>query len=169
MKKQLFVLVAGLMVLSILAAPVQARTTRDPFEGTFYFGDYLSAGRQWVSEDGILHVRGMESIFSVESDDARINGEVLQVFNSNWALVDPPLLFHGPMWGTLRIENASGYWEGSWTGERTEEGATFVQCVLRGGDDYEGLQARLYLSRVDDLNPEAPLDLEGVIMNPGGD
>jgi hypothetical protein len=75
---------------------------------------------------------------------------------------------YGPMWGTVRLDNAGGYWEGSWTGERTElQGFSYIQAVLRGHGGYEGLQARATYVR-ESPDPTAPFVIQGVVMEPRG-
>jgi hypothetical protein len=169
MKKQLFVLVAGLMALSILAAPVQAGTSRTDYEGLEYYVGPLSPGRQWISEDGVLHIRGGQEAYLDEVDDPRLCGDTVITLNANFHLADPPVFVYGPMWGTFRIENEEGYWEGSWVGERTElQGFSYIRGVLHGHGAYEGLQARAEYVR-ESPDPTASFAVHGVVMEPGGD
>ena len=169
MKKQLLVLVAGLMVLSILAAPVQAGTIRTDYEGLEYYVEALSPGRQWISEDGVLHIRGGQEAYRDEVDDPRLCGDTVVTLNANFHLADPPVFVYGPMWGTFRIENEGGYWEGSWVGERTElEGFSYIRGVLHGHGAYEGLQARAEYVR-ESPDPTASFAVHGMVMEPGGD
>ena len=166
-KKRLFVSAAvGLILLSVLAAPVAAGTTWTEFEGTStpVPCDWCSPGRVWVSEDGVLHMRGMQELYYNNYGDPRITGYDLVTVNVNLQL---PAAY-GPMWCTARLENADGYWEGSAVGYRTEQGYSYIQEVLHGHGAYEGLQARLDLVRE---NPamDAPFVVHGVIMDPGGD
>jgi len=72
------------------------------------------------------------------------------------------------MWGTFRIDNADGYWEGPWVGERTEQGHSIIRAVLHGYGDYEGLQARANYMR-EDPNPTAQFSVSGVVLDPGGE
>ena len=169
MKKQLFVLVAGLMALSILAAPVQAGTIRTDYEGLEYYVGPLSSGRQWISEDGVLHIRGGQEAYRDEVDDPRLCGDTVVTLNANFHLADPPVFVYGRMWGTFRIENEGGYWEGSWVGERTElQGFSYIRGVLHGHGAYEGLQARAEYVR-ESPDPTASFAVHGMVMEPGGD
>ncbi len=155
---------AGLLLVSILAVPVEARNTRTEFYGWSTAQDcpWCAPGRMWVSEDWVLHIRGMEEYDFNDYSDTRIAGCNLVTVNVNMQLPE----VYGPMWGTAHIENDDGYWEGSWVGYRTPDGGSSIQEVLHGYGDYEGLQARLDLVRGD---PYAPFWVEGVIMDPGGD
>jgi hypothetical protein len=169
MKKRLFTLIAGLMMLSILAVPVAAGTTRTEYEGFEYYVESLSLGRQWVSEDGVLHIRGGQEAYQDEVDDPRLCGDAVVTLNANFHLADPPVFVWGPMWGTFRIENEEGYWEGGWVGKRTElQGFSYIRGVLHGHGAYEGLQARAEYVR-ESPDPTAPFVVRGVIMEPGGD
>jgi hypothetical protein len=169
MKKQLFVLVAGLMALSILAAPVLAETIGTDYEGLEYYVGPLSPGRQWISEDGMLHIRGGQEAYRDEVDDPRLCGETVITLNANFHLADPPVFVYGRMWGTFRIENEGGYWEGSWVGERTElQGFSYIRGVLHGHGAYEGLLARAEYVR-ESPDPTASFTLHGMVMEPGGD
>jgi hypothetical protein len=158
-----------LIVLSILAAPVAARTIRTEYVGLETFVGPLSPGRQWVSEDGILHIRGGQEAYRDEVGDPRLSGDVVVTFNVNFHFADPPVFVYGPMWGTLRLDNEGGYWEGSWTGERTkEQGFSTIRAVLHGHGGYEGLKARATYAR-ESPDPSAPFVIQGVVMAPGGD
>jgi hypothetical protein len=169
MKKQFLVLVAGLMVLSILAAPVQAGTIRTDYEGLEDYVGPLLPGRQWISEDGVLHIRGGQEAYRDEVDNPCLCGDTVVTLNANFHLADPPVFVYGPMWGTFRIENEGGYWEGSWVGERTElQGFSYIRGVLHGHGAYEGLQARAEYVR-ESPDPTASFAVHGMVMEPGGD
>ncbi len=169
MKKRLFILVAGLMVLAILAAPVAAGTIRTDYEGLEYYVRPLPGGREWISEDGVYHFRGLQEAYRDEVDDPRLCGDTVVTINGNFQFADPPVIVYGPMWGTFRIDNDGGYWEGSWVGERTEsEGFSYIRGVLRGYGAYEGLQARVDYTR-ESPGFTDPFVIHGVVMDPGGD
>jgi hypothetical protein len=169
MKKQFLVLVVGLMVLSILAAPVQARTIRTDYEGLEYYVGPLLPGRQWISEDGVLHIRGGQEAYRDEVNDLRLCGDAVVTLNANFHFSGAPVMVYGRMWGTFHIDNDGGYWEGSWVGERTQlDGFSYIRAVLHGHGGYEGLQARVEYVR-ESPDPTAPFAVHGVVMEPGGD
>jgi len=167
MKKRLSILVAGLMVLSILAAPVAARTIRTEYDGVENYVEALSPGVEWVSEDGVYHVRGAQEAYEDVVSDDRLCGDLVVTINANFQLAEEPVYVYGPMWGTSILENDGGYWEGSWVGKRTKEGYSYIRCVMHGHGGYEGLQARVDYVRE---NPDttAPFEVNGVLMDPGG-
>ncbi len=169
MKKRLLaVAVVGLILLSSLAAPVAAGTTWKEIHGLSANPTPVSPGRQWISEDGILHIRGGQEAYSDTVDDSRLSGDDLVTLNVNFQLAPPPVMAYGQMWGTSYIENAAGYWEGSWVGERTEQGFSYIRAVMHGHGAYKGLQARLEFAR-ETPDTTAPFVIHGVIMEPGGD
>jgi hypothetical protein len=169
MKKRLLALVlVGLIVLTVLAAPAAtAGTTRTPFEGTAIAIELLSPGRQWFS-DGIHHVRDMAELHWTESNDPRFVGYSVVTSSVNFHLAPEPVLVYGPMWGTSRLENDGGYWESTWVGYRGEQGFTEIHLVSRGHGGYEGLQIRAHMVR-ETPDFTAPLTIQGVIIEPGGD
>ena len=168
MKKQLFILAAGLIVLSILVAPVAAGTIRTEYEGVEYFVEKLSSGREWVSDDGVYHIRGAQEAYEDVVDDPRLCGDTIVTINANFQFADNPVIVYGPMWGTSRIDNEDGYWEGSWVGKRTEQGFSYIRAVMKGHGAYEGLQARVDYARESPVFTD-PFAVHGVVMDPGGE
>jgi hypothetical protein len=166
MKKRLTILVAGLIVLSILAAPVAARTIRTPYDGYEYYEGVLDEGRVWISDEGVLLIRGWQEAYRDEVSDPRLSGDLVVTINANFQFTEVGEMY-GPMWGTTILENDGGTWEGSWVGKRTEEGYSYIRCVMHGHGAYEGLQARVDYVRE---NPDttAPFTVHGVLMDPGG-
>jgi hypothetical protein len=157
-----------LIVLSILVAPVAAKTIRTDYEGVELYVGPLSPGRQWVSEEGILHIRGGQEAYRDEVSDPRVSGDAVVTLNVNFQFAAPPVMVYGPMWGEFRIDNDGGYWEGTWVGERTEQGFSYIRGVLHGHGGYDGLQARAEYVR-ESPDPTAPFAVHGVVMEPGGD
>ncbi|MGD8474198.1 MAG: hypothetical protein PVH59_08735 [Anaerolineae bacterium] len=167
MKKRLTIFVAALMILSILAAPVAAGTIRTDYSGVENFEVALSSGVEWVSEDGIYHVRGAQEAYTDVVSDPRLCGDTVVTINANFQLAAPPVYVYGPMWGTVIIESNDGYWEGSWVGKRTEQGWSYIRGVLHGHGDYEGLKARADYVR-ESPYATVPFTVHGVLMDPGG-
>jgi hypothetical protein len=168
-KRLLSLLAVVLTVFSVLAVPVAAQMNRTEYEGMEYFVGPVTPGRQWISEDGVLHIRGGQEAYRDEVDDPRLCGDTVVTLNANFHLADPPVFVYGRMWGTFRIENEGGYWEGSWVGERTElQGFSYIRGVLHGHGAYEGLQARAEYVR-ESPDPTASFAVHGMVMEPGGD
>jgi len=167
MKKWTLILLVSLMALSFLVVPASAKAPRTVYEGVSTCGPVTDA-QERISKGGVLHARdGHLACTTVVSDD-RISGEEQLTVNYNFKFADPPVFIYGPMWGTIRVSNEGGYWEGSWVGERTElDGYSYIQAMLRGYGDYEGLQARVDYIR-ENPDPAAPYQVYGVIMEPCG-
>jgi hypothetical protein len=96
---------------------------------------------------------------SISLSDARVTGTGTMHLNTVGSTTEDGVGFQ---WGTLRIENAGGAWEGSftaayWDGLQSEsDGATW----LVGSGAYEGLTFHLRFRG----HAVSPADLEGVIL-----
>jgi hypothetical protein len=167
MKKQLTIFMAALMILSILAAPVAAGTSRTEYEGYESFEGEIGGGRMWISDEGVLLIRDFQEAYTDVVSEPRLSGDLVVTINANFQLAEEPVYVYGPMWGTSIIENDDGYWEGSWVGKRTEEGYSYIRCVLHGHGGYEGLQARVDYVRQSPVFTD-PFTVHGVLMDPGG-
>lgn len=158
----------GLVLAAIVSLgawrSAEAQAIKTSYEGVSSFVGFGDDGQTWVS-DGILHIRNAQQFFYDDASDPRISGDVtLTSVNVNYHAVQDPPLFpgYGPMWGTERIQNAGGTWEGTWTGIRTSEGYSYVHVVLKGEGGYAGLYARVDYVRMTP-NIIAPFDIAGTI------
>jgi hypothetical protein len=164
MKKILFALLACMMVLSIMVTPVSAATIWSEFEGVASKVDNLPGGEEWFSKDFTkLFARDVGELWVVDVDDARLDGELTFIFSANLKVTDEPVFIYGRMWGRMNLENDEGYWEGLWTGERTEQGDNYGFSVLHGHGDYEGMIAHVYWAREAANGLYAPMTVYGVI------
>jgi len=81
----------------------------------------------------VVQYRGQEMWGTGEMSDPRIAGTQVITLNGD---------MYGDVmseWGTTRLENAQGTWEGTWTGASWNDGtATSVTGWLVGGGDYAG-------------------------------
>ena len=170
MKRLLFVSVLVLALMAMLlvqVGPVAAQTTRTEFTGSETWVEDISWGKEWVTADKINHVRGGESRYAIVATDESVSGEEIITLNLNMELVDDEAVWAtGRMWGTFRITNEGGYWEGIWTGVRDERGFSYIEYVGSGGGEYAGLQLRVHNER---LTPDTtvPHTLTGYILDPG--
>jgi len=167
MKKWTFIILVGLIALGVMVKPVSAQTIRTPYEGSEECGDVITSdGREWFSEDGVYHVRkGWLECTDTVPGEPRVSGDVFLTINWNFqfTMTHP----YGPMWGTVRLSNDDGYWEGIWVGKITElEGYSYISALMRGYGDYEGLQARANFFK--DSPMSSTYQISGVIMDPGG-
>jgi hypothetical protein len=116
-----------------------------------------------------------EGTTTVEGGLTRVDGVVLHKIGI--ALSDPRVTGMGTLrlnavgstvkgvgfqWGTLRIENAGGAWEGSWTGAYWDhlQSETNGAAWMVGSGAYEGLTFYLNIRG----HADQPADLEGVIL-----
>ena len=150
-----------------MVVPVAAKTIRTEYTGQETCYEMLG-GREWVSDDGVWHFRdGVHPCTDVTNDN-RMTGEMEVIVNLNYKFTDFPVLFCGPMWDKVNLENEGGHWEGTWVGVRTAlEGYSIIRVVLRGYGGYEGLQAQASYIR-SSPDPTVPYDIVGVIIEPGG-
>jgi hypothetical protein len=81
----------------------------------------------------VTQIRGQEMTGSGTGNDPRLNGTSHITLNAD---------VHGPvvaMWGTSRIENAGGTWEGTWTGASWNDSAAWtVTTWFIGTGGYAG-------------------------------
>ena len=167
MKKWTVILLSSLIAVAFVIVPAAAATIRTDFSGGSTCGQVMEA-REWISDDGVLHARDGLITCTTVVDDDRYSGEEEVTINYNFQFAPSPVFVYGPMWGKIRVSNEGGFWEGSWVGQRTElQGFSYIQAVLRGFGDYEGLQARVDYIRLSPA-PTAPYQVHGVIMDPGG-
>lgn len=166
-RKRILVGVMFLLILLVFTTPALANTEKSEFSGTSYLTALLDPGIT-THPDGNEHVRGLSLQYDdvVEAGDPRVGGTDTIVANYNFKPVPLPGGLAGPMWGTLRVENAGGYWEGTWAGERTEDGFLFVRAVYHGRGGYEGLKAKVYIERLSP-DPAAPATFRGYVIDPG--
>ncbi len=124
-----------------------------------------------------VHIRGVDFLYFVLTDDPRMTGLEEATTNCNFdGWVEGVGPGSGQMWGTIRLEviGSSGaptgeVWEGTWTGTRTVTDGVMQSVskfVAHGtGGDIEGLQAKWTVV----LNPTTgEEECEGGILAPGG-
>jgi hypothetical protein len=106
----------------------------------------------------ILKVRGVHAITDEVASDPRVSGSGTLFANVDVYGMD------GPQWGTLRIENDGGAWEGTWRGVKYGGIVDSGSAWLVGSGDYEGLT---YYYSFGGGNTDLVLETEGLIF-PGG-
>ena len=126
------------------ALPSSARVT-----GTEVVSDIVSG--PITTDDGIRQMRGLTATSTDTMDDPRVSGTGSIVGNYD-AYGDV-----GTQWGTYRLENADGAWEGTWRGVIwSRGGGTEHTWWLTGSGAYEGLTYYAYVN--------SSLRIEGIIF-----
>jgi hypothetical protein len=131
------------------ASPALPSATR--VTGTELVSDIVSGPTTTV--DGIRQMRGLTATATDTMDDPRVSGTGAIV--GNWDGYGDV----GTQWGTYRLENADGAWEGTWRGVIWNRGGVTEHTMwLTGSGAYEGLT---YYAHV---NGSGVIDVEGVIF-----
>ncbi len=164
-KKMLLVIVAIVLALTALAQPAIAETPWTPFSGTETLLAPTDMGKMKFV-DGKVIISGMVQPAVDQTDDPRTSGDVTIVVNAVWSL--PEQL--GPMWGTVRIVNAEGEWNGTWTGSRRLVDGNVISDISStglGSGAYEGLIGKWNLRSVNG-GPTNPYEqISGTILETG--
>jgi len=166
MKKITLSVVLAIVLLTSVVSAASAQATRISFTGGEVWVKDISMGKEFFPSEGRYHVREAVSMFALTTTDERVTGDNRVTINWNFKLVDSPVFVTGPMWGTFRIDNDGGYWEGTWTGVRDENGYSYFHYVGKGGGGYEGMMIGMYAERLDP-DPTAGESFTGFILNPG--
>jgi hypothetical protein len=106
-----------------------------------------------VGVDGVTQMRGVVARTTDTMNDPRVTGTgTVNGENDSYGSV-------GPQWGTYRLENAEGAWEGNWTGALWGDGmVSDVTAWLVGSGAYEGYT---YYFHARGANP---MKVEGIVF-----
>lgn len=163
--KKYYLAFLTLLLLTLLLSTnaVAADSPKSYFTGVEELGP--PAGGTIKVVDGKVLFRGMVQPGYDTTTDPRTSGEVTIVANAVW--IPPDLI--GPMWGTFRLVNEDGAWEGHWQGKRTLVDGDIIsrsQGTAHGSGDYEGLVGKWIWSGIN-AGPENPyLDINGYVLEP---
>ena len=156
-----------LMLQVLVMSPANARAIKTNFNASETPVAVITPGVE-TFPDGRYNLRGEVDIFAFVADDPRLNNAEDRVtINWNFKWMPEPVYVAGQMWGKFVITNAGGYWEGTWTGVREENGFSYFHYVGTGGGGYEGMQLRMWGERLDP-DPTVPEIYQGYIIEPGG-
>ena len=118
-----------------------------------------SADLDWTTDpDGTQHVRDGTFICTVTTDDPRVGGTETASWNIDlWG--SPESTFSLVQWGTSRLENAGGAWQGWGSGVASQPGyGDIIAFWYAGTGDYAGLS---YLEQWTGSDPWA---IQGLIF-----
>ncbi len=97
----------------------------------------LKEGTTETAADGTLHARGWTLTCDDSSTDPRVSGAATYVWNYDfWG---SPRSFAHVQWGTGRIVNSDGAWDGTYTGSFTAETGDLILFWFKGTGAYAGL------------------------------
>ena len=171
-EKQILALAGALLVAALLilaspsaADPMKNKTAVDVWEVSCL----VDPGIQWLSAEGILHVRGRVSQATFyESGSFDIVGSDTIVSNANLSHVNlDPLTFDGSLFGTwsavyLPASN-SGTFDGAWHARLTDGGFAVGKAVGQGSGELRGKKMKLNLvvDPIDDPPPPGLFSASG--------
>lgn len=141
----------------LLSGPALAKENKTPFTGITYIIGEVWEGRYWVPGPNVVFWRGTTFINALETSDPRVTGVACADHNGNYQPVDDPIAFvEGQMWGKMWIyppmvfEDGQPFvcgegdfvWEGSFVGDRANDGSEYLKYNLKGRGPNAGLQLR---------------------------
>jgi hypothetical protein len=134
-------LVLTLVLLAFLVAAVPASAQAERIDYTsFECPISMSAPeRQWVSEDGILHQRGIHLVNAITSSTPYLTGTNYLEMNTEINLATGEVHAYGKV--DLHPAGYEGSWVGTWTTHVSAEGITDGKATIRGTGDLEGMAA----------------------------
>jgi hypothetical protein len=174
MKRQkhlILAIVALIATVLVAAGPVAARENKEEVSGKECYGELYDPedASLWLSEEGILHIRGAKQENTIECDDPRVAGESIVVVNANLEFNGG--VWVGPMWGTYQIEvddgGFKGFWDGTWTGTLYADGSMSTRAHADGSGDLEGLKIFVTTERAGPY--DACGEFTGYILNTDGE
>jgi hypothetical protein len=166
MKTRITLLIAVALVALLLVGTTSAAPPKTEFTSTETYSETLDDGVFTFPDNNNLHIRNLVEAYIDEASDPRASGESAYTINANFRLMPEPVLFTGPMWGTFRLSNDGGYWEGTWTGRRDENGFSYFHIVGHGRGGYEGLELKMDGERLTP-DPTVPESYVGTIIETG--
>ena len=94
-------------------------------------------GNATTDADGVTHYRGGTFRCTVTTDDPRVDGTETAPWNMDlWGTADNGALVQ---WGTSRLENVAGAWEGAGSGVYSSDRGDIIAFWYKGTGSYAGL------------------------------
>jgi hypothetical protein len=98
----------------------------------------VSIGTQTKDASGDTHIRDGTFHCTTVSNDPRVSGEITGTWAMNaWGPTPQNSSF--VQWGTVRLENEGGAWDGTYTGMFTPDTGDLISFWFTGTGAYEGL------------------------------
>jgi hypothetical protein len=169
-KKRVPVLALALLACVVFMSGIAwAESIEYPVNCTYKYGGTHIA-KQWIDEDGILHLRGITYNLNSTGGNITITIDQGGVCNHNYNLVTGD----GDFWGDDYVvqvtwEGLTGTFRGSHSGIRTNHYDGCSTHIYQGIDgDFVGWKLRL--NGIWNMHPDVKAgSLEGVLQNPHGE
>jgi hypothetical protein len=143
------ILVLALVLILVSAVPASATAERKFFTGTTCPITQGTPDREWISEDGVLHQRGVALTSISTSANPYLAGLNSLVANFEINLLTGAVHVYGP--AVLHPAAHEGTWVGHFSTHVSPLGVIDGSMVMHGTGDLEGLILFNTIS-----NPEAP-------------
>ncbi|MCI0515091.1 hypothetical protein L0128_17900 [candidate division KSB1 bacterium] len=130
-----------------------------PYTAVEIFVKDLDPGKQWISEDNILHVRNRIRVERIESEEARIAGQITLIQNLNYNLITGDGTYESKCYH--EVNKVRGTWEGTASGKLVNS-IFSGKGVAQGTGELEGLILKLELH--DTLPPWLEVAESGYII-----
>jgi hypothetical protein len=131
----IFTLIVLVLLVGVVPASAQAKR--------IYYTSYecpismTPPERQWVSEDGILHQRGVHQVNEITSSTPYLTGYNYLEINADISLVTGEVHVYGKV--DLQPTAYEGSWIGFFTTHISSEGVLDGKATARGTGDLEGM------------------------------
>ncbi|MCU0506631.1 MAG: hypothetical protein MUE82_12860, partial [Chloroflexi bacterium] len=99
-------------------------------------------GTETVTEDGTKQSRGWILTCTDTSNDPRVTGPV--TYSWNYDMWGGGMEFAHVQWGSGRLENAGGAWDGTLTGSFSTKNGDVILFWFEGTGGYEGLSYAMW-------------------------
>jgi hypothetical protein len=138
-KKITVVFVLAMVVILVSAVPAAARATRIYYTGAECPITQGYPERQWISEDGILHQRGITLHNILTSDSPYWRGTNDVVMNAEINLATGEVHAYGI--ASINPDAYDGTWEGHFSTHVSADGTLLGSATVHGTGELEGMKA----------------------------
>ena len=138
-KKITVIFVLAMVVILVSAVPAAARATRIYYTGAECPITQGDPERQWISEDGILHQRGIPLHNILTSDSPYWLGTNDAVMNTEINLATGEVHAYGMV--SIHPDAYDGTWEGHFSTHVSADGTLLGSATVHGTGELEGMKA----------------------------
>lgn len=151
-------LVLAMVVVLVSTVPASAQAERIYMSGTTCIQTQSPPERFWISEDGIMHMRGISTSNIDVTDSPYDTGTASMIMNFD---IDPRTGY-GHAFGTFTIYPTTydGTWEGHWSSHIAPDGLR-GSATGHGTGELEGLQI---FNNMSSINPNDPCTISDIVV-----